>query len=744
MNRQILWAILAPWLWLSVPCLAQAPADLIIVFDNSGSMRSNDPQVLAKDAVRRFIADLDGEYRLALMLFDQRVDLVVPLATPDATRGAALDAGIARINYRGQRTDIPAALERAVQELKDSSRADAAKMVLFLTDGIVDTGDPAADVEKARWVREDLARDAAGNGIRIFAIAFTEQADRVLGQTLARETGGAFYHAPAAADLQGVFASISTALNATVPSQSAPVAEVPAQRSVPATEVAPTQTPIPAPERVTAPAPDPQVAPVEPAPAIDTEPAAPEPVAATADDEFGVEDLTEEERAALREAGVAPEDLFSAEPGKAIIIPPQQQESRSGMVGLLALVAVAGVLLVGAALWLRSRRGRQDAVAGAAEARESPVRQARLDVRLRDVESITGRDSYVIADRPLMIGRSMGTDENLDYLVVDRPTVGRRHALLSRRGTQYLIADQGSVNGTYVNDQRISGERPLRHGDRLRFHKFVFEFDAPGLVPEHTTQASAQDATVVADAATLVGAAAIAVAHADRIGDTGIVAAGNKAAGEDWFGAGALATSAPARPAAPAPVVAPEPAKQPRGTTGDDVDASSFFDEGMITDFGRQQQTSSGRTAPVMPDVGAEEDDALLRDTVITPPGGSDPFADFGVQLADLRADAGPPTEENDLSATPFLATSAFDSSNSGATDRSFEDLDIAMGGFEDTVIHDQPEDNPGTVRLERFNPDLTTTDDDFDVFDVTGEDQGDSDGKDKRSDSGAGDRDHD
>lgn len=45
--------------------------------------------------------------------------------------------------------------------------------------------------------------------------------------------------------------------------------------------------------------------------------------------------------------------------------------------------------------------------------------------------------------------------------------VSRRHAILERRGEQYVLRDNRSSNGTMVNGDRVSNERPLRDGDLI-------------------------------------------------------------------------------------------------------------------------------------------------------------------------------------------------------------------------------------------------------------------------------------
>jgi pSer/pThr/pTyr-binding forkhead associated (FHA) protein len=53
--------------------------------------------------------------------------------------------------------------------------------------------------------------------------------------------------------------------------------------------------------------------------------------------------------------------------------------------------------------------------------------------------------------------------------------VSRRHAEILRTPDGYVVRDSGSLNGTYVNNQRID-EAPLRQGDELQVGKFRLVF----------------------------------------------------------------------------------------------------------------------------------------------------------------------------------------------------------------------------------------------------------------------------
>lgn len=75
-----------------------------------------------------------------------------------------------------------------------------------------------------------------------------------------------------------------------------------------------------------------------------------------------------------------------------------------------------------------------------------------------------------LAARITRLGRHSDSEISLDDI-----TVSRRHAEIERTDTGYVVRDTGSLNGTYVNQQRIE-EAPLHHGDELQVGKFRLVF----------------------------------------------------------------------------------------------------------------------------------------------------------------------------------------------------------------------------------------------------------------------------
>lgn len=539
LSAKILYAGASLLLMLVIAAEAAAQKDVLLVLDNSGSMRKNDPQFLARGAVEAFINKLSANSRAGIIIFDQKVTLAVPLTVIDDESRGVLIESLNDINYRGQLTDSPAAVERAIYELKTGARDGVEKFIVFITDGIVDTGNAAADVEKTKWLRDELAVDAADNGIKVYAIAFTEHADLFLIQSLAKKTNGEYFRALVPADLAGVFDTIYELLN------------TPAVVAAPPVPVAP---------------------PVEPAAPIVAEPPTvvtplqeetveAEALTPAADPADVLATLTPDEREALADISVqtgipieqlalelvgpetaVAEGTVTVEPGTAIVTYPEDEltveEERTGFI-ILAVAALVLFLLVIFMVWFVMRRRKvpvpAEAGAPAAGADQEP---AMPEAFINDINGYTDEPAIRLGEKPLMVGRVAGTDtQHLDYLVVNKGTVGRRHSIIKYKDYSFWIVDQGSVNGTFVNGIRLSGEQQLKHGDRVRFHKYEFEFSQPEMDDGfHTVFADPDlsEATIVADAATLAATSAMELqARADEQGDFDIGGESSAAAADD-------------------------------------------------------------------------------------------------------------------------------------------------------------------------------------------------------------------
>ena len=119
---------------------------MVLVVDNSGSMRVNDQRSLLKDAIAQLLSGLSPDDEVGLVLFDRDARLVRPLAPAgDLSMRADLVASLAAIDYSGQLTNIPDGVERGLYELKRTGSVDERRTLVVLTDGIIDMGSRQED-----------------------------------------------------------------------------------------------------------------------------------------------------------------------------------------------------------------------------------------------------------------------------------------------------------------------------------------------------------------------------------------------------------------------------------------------------------------------------------------------------------------------------------------------------------------------------------------------------------------------
>lgn len=79
--------------------------------------------------------------------------------------------------------------------------------------------------------------------------------------------------------------------------------------------------------------------------------------------------------------------------------------------------------------------------------------------------------SFVLDADEVHVGRSDDNDVTLDDV-----TVSRQHARFRRTEGVWQLVDLDSLNGTYVNRDRIDGQATLAGGDEVQIGKYRFVF----------------------------------------------------------------------------------------------------------------------------------------------------------------------------------------------------------------------------------------------------------------------------
>jgi len=82
--------------------------------------------------------------------------------------------------------------------------------------------------------------------------------------------------------------------------------------------------------------------------------------------------------------------------------------------------------------------------------------------------------TFLLENERTTTGRRPDSDVFLDDV-----TVSRNHATIERRGDSFFVQDDGSLNGTYVNGERVE-ETKLASGDEIQIGMFKLVFFAAG------------------------------------------------------------------------------------------------------------------------------------------------------------------------------------------------------------------------------------------------------------------------
>ena len=144
--------------------MLKRPKEIVFVLDNSGSMKQNDPNRITKDVVTSFIKNVETGSRLGMVIFGKDAKVLEPLTeiTGTQTDTKFIDS-LNHLDYREQLTDTPTGIERAIYEFKTNGKENTDKIIILLTDGIIDTGDVESNVVSERWLKEDLVSGVPGS-----------------------------------------------------------------------------------------------------------------------------------------------------------------------------------------------------------------------------------------------------------------------------------------------------------------------------------------------------------------------------------------------------------------------------------------------------------------------------------------------------------------------------------------------------------------------------------------------------
>ena len=194
--------------------------DVRVVIDISGSMKKNDPNYLRRPALELLIQLFPEGSKAGVWTFGQWVNNLVSSNTVNTAWRTNASAQVEKISSVALRTNIPAALEKAMADVK-SIGTDYSIHLILLTDGMVDVSLSTTDNETARQrIVAEILPALKDAGVTIHTVALSQNADLELMELLAAETGGFSAVAETAEDLSRIFVQ---AFDAAAPAEQLPI-----------------------------------------------------------------------------------------------------------------------------------------------------------------------------------------------------------------------------------------------------------------------------------------------------------------------------------------------------------------------------------------------------------------------------------------------------------------------------------------------------------------------------------------
>jgi pSer/pThr/pTyr-binding forkhead associated (FHA) protein len=87
------------------------------------------------------------------------------------------------------------------------------------------------------------------------------------------------------------------------------------------------------------------------------------------------------------------------------------------------------------------------------------------------VDLVSNRRFSVVAPKC-----KVGRDETNDIVITDDESLSRFHFVITKENDQYIVHDEKSRHGTFLNGNQVLAPAPIRDGDVLKVGGSVFWF----------------------------------------------------------------------------------------------------------------------------------------------------------------------------------------------------------------------------------------------------------------------------
>ena len=187
--------------------------DAVLLLDSSGSMLTTDPQRLRDQGAKLFTQFLKNDDRLGIVQFSEVAAVVRPLTPYAKEHAVEVETQISQIQNNGAFTNLLVGINRAKAMLDEAPRENTNQIIILLSDGKMDPPPTAGtSVTLTNELTNGVLPDLKAKGIKIYTLAFSNEADKELLSSIALGTEAIGWYTESADKIHESYADLFLAV----------------------------------------------------------------------------------------------------------------------------------------------------------------------------------------------------------------------------------------------------------------------------------------------------------------------------------------------------------------------------------------------------------------------------------------------------------------------------------------------------------------------------------------------------
>ena len=185
--------------------------NVVLLLDSSGSMEITDPMRLRDEGVRLFLQFLKDGDKISIVKFSDKTKVLMKNAYFNKDGLDTLSKGIAQIKNTGLYTDLYNGINKALSLFYDTEgdKEEYQNIIILFSDGKMEPDEKIISKEDAlKKLSEEVIPELKAKNIKLYTLAFSDEADKELLKSLADSTDALSWFTPDADKIHESFSKL--------------------------------------------------------------------------------------------------------------------------------------------------------------------------------------------------------------------------------------------------------------------------------------------------------------------------------------------------------------------------------------------------------------------------------------------------------------------------------------------------------------------------------------------------------